>query len=111
TIERVIRQLILHLRVISFTYEKVINRDTNSTSIDACFNCSDSTKHYVKTYEQRYKLVDAFLEMLVSSRDVEAWEKAKENYIKCQKDSKNLFAQENPEMQESLKKHYEGLFG
>ncbi|MDC5857425.1 hypothetical protein [Vibrio europaeus] len=111
TIKSVIRELIQHLRVISFTFEEVVSNDTNETSIDACFKCHDSSQHYIKSYESRYKLVDAFLEMIVSSRDVEAWEEAKGAYIECQKESASLFAKENPELQESLNKHYEGLFG
>lgn len=110
TIKVVIKELIQHLRVISHSFEEVIDKDTNETSIDACFKCYDSTQHYIKSYESRYKLVDAFLEMVISSRDIKAWDKAKQSYIECQKESASSFAKETPELQEALDKHYEGLF-
>ena len=110
-IKDVIRELSQHLRVISFTFDEIVTRNTSETSVDACFMCHGSTQHYIKSYESRYKLVDTYLEMIVSSRDIESWLAAKEAYIKCQKESATSFAKENPELQNALNKYYEGLFG
>lgn len=110
TLEKVISELMLHLQVINHTFKEVLDCATNETSIDACFKCTDASQHYIESFKSRYDLVDAFLLVVCSVKNSDAWDNAKREFITCEKKSVSKLCTENPKLQKVLIENCDRLF-